>query len=250
MTNTVLTIREVHQNILIKQQVDVKQKCWQNLLCGASFINGSNSLQWYVLPQAFETNKLGLWLAGRTTDTGFAVNSCPCPPGSCLTPHGWGQAGRHRRVPVPGQMRMSEMLPFIHSFPALCQREVLWGPPHPSRWKEQCLGSSWHSHSWLRLAEAAVGCQRERSGWGKCTGDPGKPHPLSHNARCICGCQGKGPPSPMQAQRQEEAAFQVCVSCKCIWWSVFMEDVIDASNLCWSPSPNVTVFGDGPPEGN
>ena len=29
MSNTVLTIREVHQNILIKQQVDVKQKCWQ-----------------------------------------------------------------------------------------------------------------------------------------------------------------------------------------------------------------------------
>ena len=59
----------------------MKQKCWQTLLFGASFINWSNSLRWYVLPQAFETIKLG-FLAVREDHWHrpcLEIPVCVCP---------------------------------------------------------------------------------------------------------------------------------------------------------------------------
>ena len=133
-----MTIREVHQNILIKQQVDVRQKGWQNLLCGTSFINQSNSLQWCVLPQAFETS-WGLQLAGRITDTDLVLNSCLCLPGSCLTPRGWAppphaysstdedvwDAAFHPQFLCP----LSTWGPLGTSTPITLKRSNAWDPP-------------------------------------------------------------------------------------------------------------------------
>ena len=201
-----MTIREVHQNILIKQQVDVRQKGWQNLLCGTSFINQSNSLQWCVLPQAFETS-WGLQLAGRTTDTDLVLNSCLCLPGSCLTPRGWGQAGRHHHTPILAQMRMSEMLPFIHSSFALCQREVLWEPPHPSRWKGAMPGIRL---TFTLLAQTCWGCRRlpeRKVRLGEIHRGPWKTPPTQPQCQVHLWLPRQGAPISMQAQRKEEAAF-------------------------------------------
>lgn len=175
----------------------MKQKCWQNLLFGASFINWSNSLRWYVLPQAFETIKLG-FLAVREDHWHRPCLEIPvCVHPGAVWHHTDGdrlgarpaclfqaadediwEAAFHPQFPCPfANMNSSGNLPTHHAE------------------RGQCLGCPCHSYSWLRLSEAAVSCQKERSGWGKYIGGPGKPHPFGSSARCICGSQGKGPTS-------------------------------------------------------
>lgn len=125
-------------------------------------------------------------------------NSCLCPPRSCLASHGWWQAGCQICMPIPGSGwgYLRGCLSSTVSLPFANMNSSGNLPTHHAE-RGQCLGCPCHSYSWLRLAEAAVSCQKERSGWGKYIGGPGKPHPLGSSARCICGSQSRGPTSSM-----------------------------------------------------
>ena len=123
--------------------------------------------------------------------------------------------------------------PLGTSTPTTLKRSNAWDPPDI-----HTPGSDS-----LRLPSAA----REKGQAGGNT--QGTPENPSHSATvpgASVAAKARGPRIHASTEAGGGCLPGLCV-CKCIWWPVFVDDVIDPSNLCWSPNPHLTVFGDGPP---
>lgn len=109
-------------------------------------------------PKPLKLSSWGFWLSGRTTDTRLALKFLSVSTqelfGITRMATGWvPDLHAYSRQ----RMRVSERLPFIHSFPALCQHELLWEPPHPSCWKGAMPGMSLPL---ILLAQTLWGCSQ------------------------------------------------------------------------------------------